>query len=158
MTIKKIKRSRILTNGIAFLTAGFLFMLCDVPCIRLLGGIGIFIGSLSLIIYNSEKYKYFKLLHIALSQKGYNVSFKKQRLICLLLCMFLFFCNSFSWGFMAYINLIPQWVVNVVGGLYILFLLPLALSPDDIEKQLANESVEKLIDLMKNPQYKANKF
>ena len=99
-------------------------MLFNAPMVRLVGSIGIFIGSLSLIIFNSEKYKYLKLLHISLLQKGYNITFKKQRLVCLLLCFALFFCNSFSWGYLLYFGIISKLVFNIVGAIFILFLLP----------------------------------
>lgn len=83
-----MSRSTVLSYGVIFFSLGILLMLFNAPMVRLVGSIGIFIGSLSLIIFNSEKYKYLKLLHISLLQRGYNITFKKQRLVCL----FVVFC------------------------------------------------------------------
>lgn len=146
-----MSRSTVLSYGVIFFSLGILLMLFNAPMVRLVGSIGIFIGSLSLIIFNSEKYKYLKLLHISLLQRGYNITFKKQRLVCLLLCYALFFCNSFSWGCLLYFGIISKLVFNIIGVIFILFLLPVFSSPDNIERQVADENADKLIDLMNKP-------
>ena len=152
MKCKSISRGTVLRHGIIFLSFGIFFMFFKAPTVRLVGSVEIFIGSLSLIIYNSEKYKYFKLLHNSLLQKGYNVTFKKQRLFCLFLCFALFFCNLFSWSYLLYVSIISKIVFNIVGIVFTLLLLPVLLSTDNMEKQLADESANKFIDIMTHEQ------
>lgn len=146
----KINRETVLRYGILFLLVGIILMICDHPVVRILGSIEIFIGSLSLVVFNGEKYKYLKLLHHSLLYKGYEISFKRQRLTCIVLCIACFLSNSISWGILLHKNIISTWVFNVIGLVYILLLLPLARPTDDIEKQLAHDNAEQLIDLMKN--------
>ena len=156
MKTTRIKRGRILRNGAFFCSLGILLMLFDANYVRLIGSVEFFIGSLSIIIYNAEKYKYLKLLKISFLQKGYNISFKKQRLVCLLICLAMFFCNAFSWGYLLYLGIISKLVFNIIGIVFILLLLPLlpvVYSTDNIEK-LADEASDKLIDLIKNHEQK----
>lgn len=49
-----MSRSTVLSYGVIFFSLGILLMLFNAPMVRLVGSIGIFIGSLSLIIFNSE--------------------------------------------------------------------------------------------------------
>ena len=144
--MNRISRGKVLRYGIFFFSVGIFCMLINVPIVRILGSLEIFIGSFSLIVYNWEKYNYLKLLHNILLQKGIKVSFKKHKFICILLCVSLFLCNSFSWGFLLFLGVVSKLVFNVVGGVFILLLLPLASSPDEIEKRLANANAEELFN------------
>lgn len=145
-----ISRGKVLRNGILFLIVGIILMIFDYPIVRIIGSIDIFTSTFSLIVFNGEKYKYLKLLHNSLLRKGYQMSVTRQRITCIVLCVVLFLGNSMSWGILLYRDIISAWVFNVIGLIFILLLFPLLRPTDDVEKQLADENAEQLIDLMKN--------
>lgn len=147
--IKSISRDKVLRVGRAFLVLGIILLFPSSARFKLLGATWIFIGSLSLIVYNAEKFKYFKLLHRCLMSKGYIINFRKAKLISLLWCIGLFVINNFAWFYLLYLHIIPQWVFDTVGFVFSILLIPIVFSPDKTDHSLVESHTMQLINMMK---------
>lgn len=146
----KIKRERVIKAGIFFLILGFLFLIPNHNLSRFVGAVEVFIGCLSCMIYNIEKFKFIRLLDKSLRDMGYAINFKSTRTWCVIICIVLFILNSIVWGWLVRLGIITSLVFQIVGCVFTILLLPAFSRPDAIEEELAKDSAKTLIDQLNN--------
>lgn len=144
-----MKRNLAKNLGLSLLAIGILLLLIN----PVIGVIVCFIGSFLRLIYNSEKYKWFKYMHLQILERIGPTQFQKEAMHSCL-CGFYKACADLLLIIIVPFYLIPKlevswWVGWIIGMIYIILLKPIFTKLDDVDQGKANDIISQYVEMIK---------
>lgn len=110
-----------------------------------------FVGAFLRLIYNSEKYKWFKYIHSQILKRIGPTQFQREAMHT---CLWGFYkaCADFLLIAIIPFYLIPKldmswWIGWIIGVVYVILLKPIFTRLDDVDKGMANDIINQYIEM-----------